>query len=39
MKRLGAIAGVLFLLGLALAPAVMGSVPKVVILEEFGATW
>jgi len=39
LKRVCALAGVLFVLGLLLAPMAMASVPKVVILEEYGATW
>ncbi len=38
-KRVLALAGILFIVGLALAPTVMASVPKVIILENFGATW
>ncbi len=34
-----ALIGVVFAAGLFLAPAAMASVPKVLIIENFGATW
>ena len=38
-KRIAAAAGIAFVLGALLVPAAIGSVPKVVVVEEFGATW
>lgn len=37
-RRLAALGMVLMILA-ALAPAAMASVPRVIVMEEFGATW
>ncbi len=39
LRKFAALGGILLLLGAVFAPAVMASVPKVAIIEEFGATW
>lgn len=39
LKKLTVLGGIMLLLGGVFAPIVMASVPKVAILEEFGATW
>ena len=39
LRRVAALGGILLLLGSVFAPAIMAGVPKVAIIEEFGATW
>jgi hypothetical protein len=39
LRKLAVLGGIMLLLGAVFAPAVMASVPKVAIIEEFGATW
>ena len=38
-RKLAALIGVLLMLGALVVPAALASVPKVMIIEEFGATW
>ncbi len=38
-KKTGALLGLLLMLGVFLAPTTFGGVPKIVIIENFGATW
>jgi hypothetical protein len=39
LERIRAFGGVLLLLGVVFAPAVMAGVPKVAVIEDYGATW
>ena len=38
-RKLAALGGIILMLGAVFAPVVMASVPKVMVIEEFGATW
>jgi hypothetical protein len=38
-RKLAALIGILLMLGALVVPAALASVPKVMIIEEFGATW
>jgi hypothetical protein len=39
LKRLAVLGATLLCLGALLVPTVWGSVPKIIVIEEFGATW
>jgi hypothetical protein len=38
-RKFAALIGILLMLGALVVPAALASVPKVMIIEEFGATW
>jgi hypothetical protein len=38
-RKFAALIGILLMLGAVVVPAALASVPKVMIIEEFGATW
>ncbi len=38
-RNLAALIGSLLMLGALIVPAALASVPKVMIIEEYGATW
>jgi hypothetical protein len=39
LKKLAIFCAALICFGAAVVPAAMGSVPKVIVIEEYGATW
>jgi hypothetical protein len=39
LKRLAVLGAALLCFGALLVPAVWGGVPKVIVIEEYGATW
>ncbi len=39
LRKSFALAGVLLLLAMLFIPAANGSVPKIIVAEDFGATW
>jgi hypothetical protein len=39
LKKLAILGAALLCAGVLLVPAVWGGVPKVIVIEEFGATW
>lgn len=39
LKKLTILGAALLCVGALFVPAVWGSVPKVIVVEEFGATW
>jgi hypothetical protein len=39
LRKSVALGGILLLLGAVFAPAATAGVPKVVVIEEYGATW
>jgi hypothetical protein len=38
-RKFAALIGILLMLGALVVPAALASVPKVMTIEEFGATW
>ena len=38
-RKLAIMGAAILFVGALLAPAVWGSVPKIIVVEEFGATW
>ena len=38
-RKLAALIGILLMLGAVVVPAALASVPKVLMMEEYGATW
>ncbi len=38
-RKLAALIGIVLMLGAIVVPAALASVPKVLTLEEYGATW
>ncbi len=38
-RKLAALIGILLMLGAIAAPAVLAGVPKIAVIEEYGATW
>ena len=39
LRKMGALTGILVILGALFVPAALASVPKVVVGESFGAQW
>lgn len=39
LRKYAALIGILLMLGAMVVPAALASVPKVMVMEEYGATW